>query len=114
MVLPIETIFILIGIDLLVIGILYAVQILLAPSPHGWTFISVGLGTSIIVFAETFLIYVIQTQGESWMYYVVPPAALLIMGLPMAVTQLAKKVYEDRRNKQILRDNGLVDEQALD
>jgi hypothetical protein len=94
--------FILIGIAIIFnfAGWFYAIQIYLRPSPHGWTWVSVAVGTLIVSIGVMFGTYVILDHfGELqrlWFLLFLDPAMLLIVGAPMAILQIFKKIREDR------------------
>lgn len=81
----------------------YAWQIYLAASPHGWTFVSVAVGTLIIAIGEMFGIFILfhfNLLVMPWLM-LVPLGFALNAGIPMFVLQLAKKIIEDRRNSKL-------------
>lgn len=81
----------------------YAIQILHQPTEHGWTWTSVGTGTSMIAVGEMFAIFVLYHFDSLTIIPIlfVPPIVLLLFGIPMAITQIFKKLSEDRQSKKI-------------
>lgn len=88
-------------------GVFYAWQIYLAPSPHGYTGISVAVGTLIVLSGSIsgYLVLALFDATTTPNVLVMLLAALLIAGVPMAAGQGLKKYREDLRNKQLLDDD---------
>jgi hypothetical protein len=82
------------------LGWAYAAQIYLRPGPHGWTWVSVVVGTLIVsvgVMFSTFVVLVHFGQLEKlWPLLFLDPAALVVVGGPMVVFQVIKKLREDK------------------
>lgn len=94
---------IIVGITHQLLGWFYAWQIYLAASPHGWTFVSVAVGTLIIAIGEMFGIFILfhfNLLIMPWLM-LVPLGFALNAGIPMCVLQLAKKITEDRNNNKL-------------
>jgi hypothetical protein len=83
-----------------ILGWAYALQIYLRPGPHGWTWVSVVVGTLIVsvgVMFATFVTLVHFKQLEAlWPMIFLDPAALIVVGGPMVVFQIVKKMREDK------------------
>ena len=96
-------IFMIVGATHQLLAWFYAWQIYLAPSPHGWTFVSVAVGTLIIALGEMFAVFILYHFNLLIMPWLllIPVAVLLNAGLPMTVVQFAKKIIEDRRNSRL-------------
>jgi len=96
-------ILIIIGITHQLLSWFYAWQIYLAPSPHGWTFVSVAVGTLIVAIGEMFGIFILYDFDLLVMPWLllVPLGFLLNAGIPMFVFQFSKKVIEDKRNSKL-------------
>lgn len=91
------------------LGWFFAWQISLAPSPHGYTGVSVAVGTLIVAIGEMFGIFIIfhfNLLIMPWLL-LVPLGFLLNAGVPMFVFQIAKKIIEDRRNSKLTSGDGL-------
>lgn len=88
----------------LLLGIFYAWQIYLAPSPHGWTWISVAVGTLILLFGTMFNHFILYHYDmlNIATLLLTPTAMLALAGLPMTIGQAIKKYREDRDNKKLL------------
>lgn len=88
-------------------GIFYAWQIYLAPSPHGWTWISVAVGTLILIGLITFNVFVFhhyEMLNPVWIM-ALPLWSLGVVGLPMALSQQWKKYVEDKNNQAMTNEN---------
>lgn len=100
--------YILIGLAIVfnLLGWAYAFQIYLRPAPHGWTWVSVVAGTLIVSVGVMFATYVILDYyghlHDLWTLIFLDPIALLIIGGPMAILQVVKKMRED---SEIENDN---------
>ncbi len=93
---------------LFILGIFYAWQIELAPSPHGWTWVSVVVGdafTDIAMGTILFigLIYFFGLEGalKAWPLIAVPVLSHLTSGIPMIAGQLLKRRYDNKLSKEI-------------
>lgn len=105
-----QIILIIVNVTHLLLGILYAWQIYLAPSPHGWTWVSVGAGTVILLFGMMFngFIFYHFKALNIITFLLLPLAALVTAGLPMVIIQAEKKRREDKRNEKfIIEGNGI-------
>ena len=97
------TTFAIFGITHQLLAWFFAWQIYLAPSPHGWTFVSVAVGTLIVAIGEMcgiFVLYHFNLLIMPWLL-LIPLGFLLNAGIPMFVFQFAKKIIEDRRNNEL-------------
>lgn len=87
-----------------ILGWAYAWQIYLRPAPHGWTWVSVMVGTLIVSVGVMFSTYVILDYfghlQDLWALIFLDPIALLIVGGPMAILQILKKMREDHEEKK--------------
>lgn len=92
----------------LLLGTSYAWQIYLAPSPHGWTVISVSVGTLILIYGMMFNGFILYHFGvlNIITFLLLPLAALVTAGLPMAIIQGFKKWREDKRNEKFIKGGG--------
>jgi len=111
----VEEFFIVVGIfnlTFLLLGIFYAWQIYLAPSPHGWTSISVAVGTLILILDIMVNGFVLYHYGSLTpvAYLVVPIVTLATVGIPMGLLQWYKKWREDRENDQLINSGGGINE----
>lgn len=105
----IQIILIIVNVTHLLLGILFAWQIYLAPSPHGWTWVSVGVGTLILLYGMMFNGFIFYHFRELNIitFLLLPLAALITAGLPMVIVQGVKKWREDRRNDKFIKGTGL-------
>lgn len=104
-----STALIIVNLTYLLVAIFYAWQIYLAPSPHGWTWISVAVGTGLVVYATMFNYFILfHFDGLTLENILTAPAGtLIIAGLPMVAGQAVKKYREDRDNSKLIDgDNG--------
>lgn len=82
-------------------GVFYAWQIYLAPSPHGWTWISVAVGTLILISLIMFNVFIFHhyTRLTPVWIMTIPVWSLAVVGVPMGASQQWKKHVEDRNNR---------------
>ena len=93
---------------LFILGVAYAWQIELAPSPHGWTWISVVVGDAFtdiamatVLFVGLIYFYGLEEALRGWWLITVPVAAHLTSGIPMIGGQLLKRRSDYKRSKLI-------------
>lgn len=86
-------IFLILGVFIHLGGWVFAIQIYHTPTEPGWTWSSVGTGTWMIAISEIMtLILLYQFQLLQLLYLIIVPIlALMLLGVPMAVTQIYKK-----------------------
>jgi hypothetical protein len=104
-----QTILAIVNVTHLLLGIFYAWQIYLAPSPHGWTWVSVGAGTLILLFGMMFngFIFYHFNSLNITTFLLLPLAALITAGLPMVLVQGFRKWQEDRQNDKFIKGEGI-------
>lgn len=98
------------------LGCFFAWQIYLAPSPHGYTQISVAVGTLIWVtdiMCNVVIFYHFKSLSLPT-YLALPVFTLATVGGPMFVSQVYRKWREDRRNDKYINNRVLDNEQSLD
>jgi len=100
------------NVTFLLLGIFYAWQIYLAPSPHGWTSISVAVGTLILILNIMVNGFILYHYGSLTpvAFLLIPIAALATAGIPMGLLQGYKKWSEDRENDKLINNSGAVDD----
>lgn len=93
---------------LAILGIFYAWQIELAPSPHGWTWVSVVVGDAFtdiamgaIIFVGLIYFYGLELALKGWLLMTVPVLCHLTSGLPMIAGQLLKRRFDNKLSKEI-------------
>jgi hypothetical protein len=92
-------------------GWIYAIQILHQPNEHGWTWTSVGTGTSMIAIGEAFAIFILYHFNSLGLIpaIVVPITVPFLLGIPMVTLQIFKKVKEDLESKKIKREHNFAE-----
>lgn len=96
----------------LVFSASYSWQIYLAPSPHGFTFVSVMAGTSYLISSvmTNTLIFWHFNQINLTNLILIPVISLAIAGGPMVAGQVLKKIREDKKNDELINDDGNLDQ----
>lgn len=91
-------------------GWMYAIQILNTPTEPGWTWTSVGTGSSMITVGEMFAIFILYHFNSLHLIPVIftPLAVLLLVGIPMATLQIYKKIRADRASKKIEKERNFA------
>lgn len=92
-------------------GWIFAVQILHQPNEHGWTWTSVGTGTSMIAVGEIFAIFILYHFNSLTLIptVVVPITVPFLVGIPMITLQIFKKVKEDWESKKIKTEHNFAE-----
>lgn len=91
-------------------GWMYAIQILNTPTEPGWTWTSVGTGTSMVTTGEMFAIFILFHFDALTLIpaMLTSPAVLLLIGIPMATLQIYKKRRADQKSKKIEKEQNFV------
>lgn len=96
-------IFVILGVFIHLGGWVFAIQIYHTPTEPGWTWSSVGTGTWMIAISEIMaLVLLYQFQLLQLLYLIIVPIlALMLLGVPMAVTQIYKKRQSNQKINKI-------------
>lgn len=103
-----QIILIIVNVTHALLGIFFAWQIYLAASPHGWTWVSVAVGTLILLYGmmfNGFILYHFHSLNIIT-FLILPLVALAAAGLPMVILQAEKKRREDKRNDEFIEGDG--------
>lgn len=89
---------------------MFAIQMLNTPTEPGWTWTSVGTGTSLLTEGEMFAIFILFHFNSLTLIPVIltPLTVLLLVGVPMAALQIYKKVRADRASKKIEKEHNFA------
>ena len=93
-----------VAIALLIFGVGYAALIYWRPFGPGWTWLSVVVGVALTVLGEmSAIVMVLSHYNLQWLNWIAlfAPAAFLLTGMPMIISQDYKRRKQNSRNNKI-------------